>query len=175
MCSLDGCRCWPARCDASGWANRRAGRKVRSVIVVAALLCLVTGCTRRSYRLGADDQSYSIIERKGYGTPWSIPSSFSIRPDPRSRLFDHSDPDDPALPAPGPHLYQYQIPELSVSQHRSRLDENAPAAKTGSAEASIESETGSPIRLTSFSTDLQKDSQPELGQRGAEPAESDPG
>ena len=47
------------------------------------------------------------------GTPWAIPESYTIMPDPRSRFFDPTHPDFPTLPPAGPQLYQYELPELS--------------------------------------------------------------
>ena len=57
------------------------------------------------------------------GTPWKLPKALSIQPDARSRLFDASDPSDPTLPEPGPHLHTYELPPLTPRPDRfSKLD-----------------------------------------------------
>jgi hypothetical protein len=78
------------------------------------ILCVaLTGCSRGLYRRQADRESHYLIREKSLGTPWAIPESYTVDPDPRSRFFDPSHPDYPTLPDAGPHLYQYQLPPLS--------------------------------------------------------------
>ena len=72
----------------------------------------VAGCTRTRYRFAADRDAYCILDEKSAETPWRPPAGFDLQVDPRSRLFDPTCPDDPALPIPGPRLYAYEIPSL---------------------------------------------------------------
>lgn len=100
--------------------------------LVIVLLLSAGGCTnqhllswspftwnsRETHRFNADAESYSIVDEKKTGTPWDLPFVFSIQPDPRSRLYDGSNPDDPDLPEPGPHLYSYELPPLTPRPRR---------------------------------------------------------
>jgi hypothetical protein len=84
-----------------------------TVLVLLSVGVVFTGCTRGVYRRQADRESHYLVREKSVGTPWAIPESYTIQPDPRSRFFDPSQPDFPVLPPAGPQLYQYQLPELS--------------------------------------------------------------
>jgi outer membrane protein TolC len=77
---------------------------------IVLLLSLSGGCKRSEYRENADVDSYCILEQKSEVTPWELPSDFSIEPSPTSRLAQRSSLDDPALPQPGPFLYDYELP-----------------------------------------------------------------
>jgi hypothetical protein len=125
-------RCWEA-VPSRLWRRRRA----RALFSVTMMLLCISGCTssyrlpwlpfswndRDTHRHNADDESYAIVQEKADGTPWGLPQALSIQPDPRSRLFDASDPSDPALPEPGPHLHEYELPPLTPRPDRfSKLD-----------------------------------------------------
>lgn len=115
---------------------RRSPRPLRChhavTILVALFLTTTAGCTnshllswspfswnsRETHRFNADVDSYTIIDEKKSGTPWDLPFGFSIQPDARSRMYDGSDPDDPNLPEPGPHLYSYELPPLTPRPRR---------------------------------------------------------
>jgi len=77
-------------------------------------LVLLGGCTRNRYRTAADAETYAVLEQKIAGRPWQ-PPGFTIQVDPRSRMFDPTNPNAPTLPYPGPRLYAYQLPPL-ISQ-----------------------------------------------------------
>ncbi len=79
------------------------------LLIVLAILG-TSGCTRTLYRRQADREANYLVREKSVGTPWQVPDSFTIQPDPRSRFFDPTDPDFPTLPPAGPHLYDYQLP-----------------------------------------------------------------
>lgn len=79
------------------------------------ILCLVAGCSRAFYRETADTDAEAIVWEKSC-PPWELPDSYTIQPDPRSRLFDPSDPDCPALPPPIPQLYDYVLPLSDTPQ-----------------------------------------------------------
>ena len=80
-----------------------------------------TGCTRDRYHRAADRDTLNILDEKTSARPWDLPPNYSINVDPRSRLFDDSDPNDPQLPDPGPNLYAYDVPQL-------RSDSDAPGS-----------------------------------------------
>ena len=71
-----------------------------------------SGCTRDRYHRAADRDTLRILSEKADDRPWILPEHFTVNTDPRSRLFDDSDPDDPSLPDPGPELYTYNVPQL---------------------------------------------------------------
>ncbi len=81
--------------------------------MLLALLIGGQGCSRKHYRERADRAVYASIDEQSQHGPWAPEADFSIDTDPRSRLFDSSDPDDPLLPIPGPHLYGYALPSLT--------------------------------------------------------------
>lgn len=90
------------------WAGGRNG-----VMIVLTVAILATcGCTRTLYRRQADREANYLVREKSVGTPWEVPDSYTIQPDPRSRFFDRTDPDFPTLPPAGPDLYRYQLPQL---------------------------------------------------------------
>ena len=65
----------------------------RMIACAVALLLLVTaGCTRNHYHEAADQDSYNVLHEKTSGRPWQLPERYSVDADPRSRLFDPSDP-----------------------------------------------------------------------------------
>lgn len=82
-------------------------------VVCLALLLTMAGCARHHYRLRADRQTYGILREKAAHTPWEPPIRYSVQPDPRSRFFNPTKIDDPALPLPAPQLYAYEIPNLA--------------------------------------------------------------
>ncbi len=93
-----------------------------SVSLVATILMLWnTGCTRDRYHRAADRDTLNILDEKTVSRPWGLPPNYSINVDPRSRLFDDSDPNDPRLPDPGPNLYAYDVPQM-------RSDSGSPAS-----------------------------------------------
>jgi hypothetical protein len=95
----------------SGLTDR--ARAIGTFAVMLSTSIALTGCSRGLYRRQADRESHYLLREKSVGTPWAIPESYTIAPDPRSRFFDPTHPDFPVLPPAGPQLYQYQLPELS--------------------------------------------------------------
>ena len=81
-------------------------------IVALVVLPLMTGCTRDRYHRAAGRDTVGILREKTHARPWEISDEFTVNSDPRSRLFDGSDPNDPALPEPGPNLYSYKVPQF---------------------------------------------------------------
>ncbi|MCP4195196.1 MAG: hypothetical protein GY768_31735 [Planctomycetaceae bacterium] len=81
--------------------------QLRWLIVISLLvLMIVSGCTRRQYRLRADADATALLDEKSVGTPWQLPADYSVYPASGSRLADPTNPDRPVLPPPGPVLYQ---------------------------------------------------------------------
>ena len=97
-------------------SSQRSIHGVALVTILGGCLFL-PGCSRTHYRLRADKEVYSLIREKSTNVVWTSSAGFSIDPDPRSRFFDSSSPDNPALPLPGPSLYDYEIPDLSGEAH----------------------------------------------------------
>jgi outer membrane protein TolC len=76
------------------------------------MLAMLAGCSRAHYRDATDVDAYSLLAEKSVGRPWQVPGGFNIMPNPLSRFFDPTCPEDPLLPAPAPQLYAYQLPVL---------------------------------------------------------------
>ena len=93
-------------------AKNRAGALLVRALCCWCLVVTVVGCSRTRYRLAADRDATAILEEKSACQPWQLPAMFSVYPDPRSRFFDPTPTDDPALPVPAPQLYAYTLPEL---------------------------------------------------------------
>ncbi len=91
-------------------------------------LLLLPGCSRHRYHVAADRDAYGVLNEKTGGRPWHLPSDYAIAADPRSRLYDATDPHDPLLPLPGPDLYAYQLPPLQRSSGPEPIPADGPAA-----------------------------------------------
>ena len=86
--------------------------KYTLVGLMVIAMFVMAGCSRDRYRTRADWDAYGAIYQKSACTPWESPESYSVYPEPGSRLYDDGCPDDPSLPIPAPQLYAYQIPEF---------------------------------------------------------------
>lgn len=129
----------------TGW---RTGA-IRAVLF-ASIGAFALGCTRTAYRLQADRQVALLLREKAADSPWRVPESYSIWPDPRSRFADPSPPDDPALPIPAPRLYSYELPDLKP-QGRAALPPRAEAVEAGQAgQEQIRAARASPSSASSF-------------------------
>ncbi len=107
----------------------------------AVLGLLAHGCSRDQYREHADRETYALLQHSTSGTPWELPADFSLEPAEDSRLFAPGDPVDPLLPAPGPFLYSYEMPEaIEGSAVAAHLREPQPAGETPAAPAAGPSE-----------------------------------
>lgn len=97
--------------------------RAKSIVLIALLAVVVSGCSRERYRLRADSQSYGILHQKTACAPWH-PAGLNIDPPAHSRLAHNSCPDDPSLPTPSPSLYEYELPETQKRDPRrfQRLD-----------------------------------------------------
>jgi len=84
-----------------------SGRWTERACALVVLLCVVAapGCTRRFWRLQADDQTYDLVAEKAVGPGWNLPLQRIYR-EPGSRLFDPTNPDHPAMPPDDPTSHQ---------------------------------------------------------------------
>ena len=98
------------------------------VLLVSTLV--VTGCSRRRYRLAADKQAYDLIAEKGAMCPAWDTGPWNVYGDPRSRFFDPCNPDRPPMPPDDPcsHTFMRDIDGMKGWKHwndfgsRSQLD-----------------------------------------------------
>lgn len=81
--------------------------------LLLAIVAAFNGCTRTRYRVAADRDSYGIVQEKSCYITEPANTTFSVRPDSRSRFYDPTNPDCPRLPVPNPVLNSYRIPELA--------------------------------------------------------------
>ncbi|MHC4396040.1 MAG: TolC family protein [Planctomycetota bacterium] len=77
-----------------------------SLLVLVVALVLVSGCSRAHHRESADAEVYNILTDKNQNPQWTVPR-LDITPDPRSRFFDPTDPDNPPLPPDDPAAQHY--------------------------------------------------------------------
>ncbi len=100
-----------------------------------------------------------------------LPWNYSIMPDPESRFFDPSPPDDPQLPMPAPQLYAYRLPALPGRRVNGSADQDWLCEVSEASEGSIcvhESERTDQhsIRLTTFEEASSDDDAAEPIERG---------
>ncbi|MCA9140612.1 MAG: hypothetical protein KDB00_27760, partial [Planctomycetales bacterium] len=88
------------------------GSVLRCLTLSLFIVIGLSGCSRNHYRLRADADAYGRVVEKSQGTPWAVPSQYSVYPAPHSRLYDPTCLNDPCLPAPSPQLYAYELPNL---------------------------------------------------------------
>lgn len=79
------------------------------------------GCSRTHYRLRADRDVAEIYAEKRCEEAYTLPPLDGIEVDPRSRFFDPSPEDCPALPFPEPQLFGYELPDLATGDPRRAL------------------------------------------------------
>ncbi|MCC9599383.1 TolC family protein [Stieleria sp. JC731] len=90
-------------------------QQAKACFTIAAIgLLIVSGCSRAFYRRQADTDVYQIYAEKRCEEAYTIPPLPGIEVDPRSRFFDPSPDDCPALPIPEPSLYGYELPFLAT-------------------------------------------------------------
>ncbi len=124
------CRC-VGECLSRRRGKRSLGGDVVRFLLVAGLFAQLSGCARGHYRASADRETYDLIKDRASNRPWATEKGFSIQPDKRSRIADSSDPNDPALPNPGPNLYAYELPVLNEI-----VSEGPQSKESGTLEAS---------------------------------------
>lgn len=146
--------------------HARARRFQRSLLVFALCACAAnSGCSRSWYRSRADEQAFEILGEKTDRPDWSLPGSYSIEPDPESRLFDGFFVESPSLPDPTPRLHDYTIPPHIGYRPAPALPApppevetpattgNAPAAASGWQTTGLHQATHSRLKASSRSTE----------------------
>jgi len=89
---------------------------MRSLVCLFCALAfpiLAVGCSRTKYRRAADRDAYRIVQEKSAYLGEHVPVDYTVKPDPRSRFYDPSNPDCPQLPVQRPVLNSYAIPKLN--------------------------------------------------------------
>ncbi len=91
-------------------------------LVCLALLVstvVLTGCTRRRYRLAADQQAYDLIAEKGAMNPQWDTGPWNVYGDSRSRYFDQCNPDQPPMPPddPSSHVFMRDVAGMKGWKH----------------------------------------------------------
>ena len=81
-------------------------RPVIRLLIVCLLLQATTGCSRRFWRLQAENDTYDAISEKMNNPHWQLPR-ISLNADPRSRFHDPYDPDCAPLPPDDPTAHCY--------------------------------------------------------------------
>jgi Outer membrane efflux protein len=80
-----------------------APRKLLTPTTISLLLVAGLGCSRVVYRKKADRDAYAAIAGKSQSLPVDVPfRDAGIEPNPDSRFFDNSDPDQPPMPPDDP-------------------------------------------------------------------------
>jgi len=82
-------------------------------------LAMANGCTRTKYRTAADRDTYRIVQEKSARLGERVSADYSVKPDPRSRFYDSTNPDCPQLPIPRSVLNDYSLPELATDASNS--------------------------------------------------------
>jgi hypothetical protein len=70
------------------------------------LALLNSGCSRRYYRVQADQEVQGIVAEKAMYPRWRL-DDWTIDVDPRSRMYDPFDPDQPPMPPDDPVSHQF--------------------------------------------------------------------
>lgn len=74
-------------------------RKAACFVLLALAAC---GCTRRHYRLQADNEITALVSQKAWSAQSEYLDGFTVAVDPRSRMFDPFNPDRPPMPPDDP-------------------------------------------------------------------------
>ena len=126
-----------------------------SVILLLTITVTPLGCSRKRYRVQADQEAYSVIDERNDDPRWNI-TDYSIDLDKRSRYFDPYDPDCPPMPKddPASQRYMRQVAgrkgwphwddngnrvELENPSWRDELANYVPVTKEGAVRLNLES------------------------------------
>lgn len=89
---------------------RTPGRALRYLLpillVAAAVLAPLAGCSRTRARVNADRDAYCLIDQKSTDAGGGL-GQYRIGVDPRSRMYDEDDPDRPPMPPDDPVSHRY--------------------------------------------------------------------
>ncbi|MFV1964211.1 MAG: hypothetical protein ACC628_02220 [Pirellulaceae bacterium] len=89
-----------------------------SLLMLSLTLGCWAGCSRRHYRVQADQDAYGLVAETAYDPRWALPD-YSIEIDPRSRYFDAYDPDFQPMPPddPASHEYMHRVAGMKGWPH----------------------------------------------------------
>ena len=97
--------------DARSWVTRVSRRSAVGLLACGfwagclVLAAIGTGCNRAHYRVRADREAEALIQEKINNPHWALPRQ-TIDVDPRSRMFDPFNPDQPPMPPDDPASHQ---------------------------------------------------------------------
>lgn len=80
--------------------------RTKTVLMTLVLLQCTTGCTRRFWRLQAENDTYEAISEKQNNPHWQLPR-IGLSADPRSRFHNPYDPDCEPLPPDDPAAHEF--------------------------------------------------------------------
>lgn len=80
--------------------------RTTTVLMTLMLLQCLTGCTRRFWRLQAENDTYEAISEKLNDSRWQLPR-IGLKADPRSRFHNPYDPDCEPLPPDDPAAHKF--------------------------------------------------------------------
>ncbi len=153
-------------------------RSLALFCLVLSWLVLAIGCTRTKYRTAADRDTYRIVQEKSACLGERVSGDYSVKPDPRSRFYDPTNPDCPQLPVPRSVLNDYSLPELATDAPVSPQSGNAIGSdenQHSDERQTVPSDTFHESRIVqaSFQTEsvmlLNDDKNPISGAKGLEP------
>ncbi|MEP3481804.1 MAG: TolC family protein [Fuerstiella sp.] len=81
--------------------KRICGFSASTLMMGMALIVLLPGCSRRFWRVQAENDTYNAISQKLNDPHWQLPR-IGLEADPRSRFYDPYDPDAAPLPPDDP-------------------------------------------------------------------------
>lgn len=101
---------------AMGWMRRSDRRRAApggGPLILAlglglAAMAIGPGCSRTSYRMAADRQSYGIIQERELNPTWNTPPR-AVEADARTRIGDPIDPDRAPIPIDEPTARRFQV------------------------------------------------------------------
>ena len=111
----------------------RSRRIVWFVFVVVLIgSAAASGCSRRRYRLAADNQAYDLIAEKGAMCPAWDTGPWNVYGNPRSRYYDACDPDKPPMPPDDPcsHTFMREIDGMKGWKHWDDFGSRVPTGQS---------------------------------------------
>ena len=101
-------RALPATTSRREQSNQRIRRERQRAILwlLGLVLIAATGCTRAFWRTQADCCAYMAVNTAAQDPQWPM-RDFTININPKSRLFDPTNPDRPPMPPDDPTLHQF--------------------------------------------------------------------
>lgn len=88
-----------------GRRKRICGLPKSTAVLAIAVMVLLPGCSRRFWRVQAENDTYNAISQKLNDPHWELPR-IGLQADPRSRFYDPYDPDEAPLPPDDPAAHK---------------------------------------------------------------------